>query len=79
MTQPQNEGDQIPPKLPESTMEFHENCGHYGDDYEESTPEGAEVVQGEPYCARCWSQIVDTGYPHSNQNNARRHNYRIRI
>ena len=74
MTQPH----QNPLNPSEDTVEFHEDCGHYGDDYEESAPEGGDVVQGEPYCAGCWSQIVDTGYPHSNQNNARRHNYGIR-
>ena len=63
----------------ETLVEFHKSCGHYGDDYQETAPEGAEIIQGDEYCTGCWAQIVDTGYPHSGEHHARRFNYEIRI
>ena len=69
----------MPPAPKEDLVEFHESCGHYGDDYQEAVPDGAEVIQGDEYCTGCWSQIVDTGYPHSGEHHARTFNYEIRI
>ena len=63
----------------QEVTEFHEDCRHYGDDYDESPPEDARVVEGEPYCRGCWEQIVETGYPGQPAHNPERHNYGISI
>ena len=71
--------DQDKDQNSDDLIEFHEDCRHYGDNYDESLPEDAQAVEGEPYCRGCWEQIVETGYPGQPARNPRRHNYGISI
>ena len=53
MTPPQDQPPSGPKKPSHDIVKFHQDCGHYGDDYEESQPDGAQVVEGDPYCHGC--------------------------
>ena len=44
-------------------IEFHMDCGHYGEDLMDRAPEGADTVEGFPYCAACWKRAAGAAAP----------------
>ena len=44
-------------------IEFHMDCGHYGENLMDRAPEGADTVEGFPYCAACWKRAAGAAAP----------------